>query len=649
MNPMRISFDSMEAVGVESSHDRIRRAFDPCLAFAIPLLGVIALCRFFSPHWQTNDDVAMSMIAHGYGNVVAGSPNLVFSNVLWGYFVRSLPSVDGLLGYSIATFASLIAAGIAIMYGARLSTRNWLFSIALLGGVLVFPVLFPQFTVNAGFLMIAALVCWRMYDLRGGRSWLLFGCIFAFCGFLVRNQEAFLVFVIGSPLLPWARLLRNRGARFAGVGLVLAMGLATFANRQAYQGEEWHAFTALNPLRLKITDYGANKVLQQSPELLQRYGFSKNDIDLLSAWFFADPNIADPQRLKPMLAQIPSRSTSELRWERGLNGIRVLGDRALFPMLLAALLLALLYADRRILATWLLCIASIFALAVLFRPGVLRVYLPLVSLLFLAPLIANALANRIPRWRWHLAQGIAVVSMVYITTAAFAASRETQALDARNQQDMQDLPHEAFVIWGGSISFQALYPPLQHADAIPKYRMEVFGSFALAPFSLNAREEAKGNGFVQRLQAPNGVLLIAKPPHLEYLSIYCRERLGGELAKESQTGRLLLLKRVRCVTPRNQESKESRVSFLPAEPEATNRAVGAEAKPRFVEAALLPGLPATAWGFTRCERLARLHGHFRRGIRDEAITHARIAAADRRAPGAGFRSCRNHDRIPCND
>ena len=78
---------------------------------------------------------------------------LGFSNLLWGYFVRSLPSVAGLLGYSVATFASLIAIGIAILYGLRSSTRDWLVSIALLCGVLVLPVLFPQFTVNAGLLV----------------------------------------------------------------------------------------------------------------------------------------------------------------------------------------------------------------------------------------------------------------------------------------------------------------------------------------------------------------------------------------------------------------------------------------------------------------------------------------------------------------
>lgn len=573
MNTSHPSFDPVETASAEP-RNRIRQAFDLILAFAIPVSGVLILCRLFSPHWQTNDDVAMSMIAHGYGNVGAGSPTLGFSNLLWGYFVRSLPSVGGLLGYSVATFASLIAAGIAILYGARLSTRSWLVSIALLCGVLVLPVLFPQFTVNAGLLMIAALVCWRTYDQRGTWPWLLCGCILAFASALVRNQEALLVFAIGCPLLPWARLLRDRAARFAGVALVLAIGLATFANRQAYRGPEWQAFNALNPLRLRITDYGADVVLRRSPQLLQKYGFSDNDINLLRAWFFVDPKIADPQRLKPMLAQIPPRYASEHRWQRGLKGILVLGHPALLPLLLGGLLLALLYPDRRVLATWLLCIAAVFALAVVFRPGVLRVYVPLASLLFLAPFICSAATRGPPRWRWRVAQGIVVGAAIYSMAHTFAASRRIEALDARLRQDMQDLPHEPFVVWGGAISFQSLYPPLQHADAIRSYRPEVFGVFTLAPFSRSSMEQANGNGFVQRLQSPEGVLIVAKPLPLRYLKIYCRERLGGESSVEDQPGRLLLLKRFRCVAPRDSASTGSHVS--PTDSESSSPAVEAE-------------------------------------------------------------------------
>jgi hypothetical protein len=54
------------------------------LAFLSVATIIISLCFAFNPVWQTNDDAVMSMIAHGYGLAEYGSPNLVFSNVLWG-------------------------------------------------------------------------------------------------------------------------------------------------------------------------------------------------------------------------------------------------------------------------------------------------------------------------------------------------------------------------------------------------------------------------------------------------------------------------------------------------------------------------------------------------------------------------------------
>ena len=547
MNTMPFPPDPTQTTRTESTRNPMREALDLVLSFAIPVVGVVMLCRVFSPRWQTNDDIGMSMIAHGYGSMPAGSPMLGFSNLLWGYFVRSLPSVAGLLGYSVATFASLIAIGIAILYGLRSSTRDWLVSIALLCGVLVLPVLFPQFTVNAGLLVVAALVCWRSYDLRGGLPWLLCGCVLAFYGFLVRGNEAFLVFVIGCPLLPWGRLLRIRAVRVAGACLVLAIGVAVFADRQAYQGPEWQAFKAFNRLRLAITDYGAADVLHDSPQLLKQHGFSHNDIDLLHAWFFVDPTIADPQRLKPLLAQLPPRYANDYTWQRGFRGLRSLSQPSLLPLMLAALLLALLHPDRRILATWLLCIASAFALSVMFRPGMLRVYLPLASLLLLAPFIASASIRQGPRWRLRLTQCIVVAAAVSVMIHAFANSRSAEAHDASIRSAARNLPRESFVVWGREFPFQSLYPPLQRVNALPAERIEIFGVSTLAPYSRNAIERAKGNGFVQRLQAPGGVLIAASSTNLAYLKIYCRERLGGELARlENIPYGSLNFNRVRC-------------------------------------------------------------------------------------------------------
>ena len=45
-----------------------------------------------------------------------GSPNLIFSNVLWGYLIRGIPPINGVLGYSIGTITVLLMVRWAMLY-----------------------------------------------------------------------------------------------------------------------------------------------------------------------------------------------------------------------------------------------------------------------------------------------------------------------------------------------------------------------------------------------------------------------------------------------------------------------------------------------------------------------------------------------------
>ncbi len=77
------------------------------VAFVLATLWLACLLVIFEPVWETNDDVAMAMVAHGYGFASTGSANLLFSNVLFGYIVRVLQGVGGLQGYSVGMSGEL--------------------------------------------------------------------------------------------------------------------------------------------------------------------------------------------------------------------------------------------------------------------------------------------------------------------------------------------------------------------------------------------------------------------------------------------------------------------------------------------------------------------------------------------------------------
>ncbi|MXS79463.1 hypothetical protein ABF86_01490 [Nitrosomonas sp. GH22] len=186
---------------------------------------VFALCFFFEPRWETNDDVAMSMVAHGYGIAAVGMPNLIFSNVVWSYLVRAIPQIDGVLGYSIATIGALVIVGAVVLHAFRKLGFGRLVSLFVLIFLLVRPVLFPQFTINAGLLTVGAVCCWHFYRRYGNWRILLTGCFLAFGGYLVRSHEFFLIVLIALPLLPWTKLASDRTAQASALALLLAIGI----------------------------------------------------------------------------------------------------------------------------------------------------------------------------------------------------------------------------------------------------------------------------------------------------------------------------------------------------------------------------------------------------------------------------------------
>ena len=371
------------------SSNLIQKNSQLTLDFFVSATFVLALCFFFELHWETNDDVGMSMVAHGYGITTVGMPNLIFSNVVWGYLVRAIPQINGVWGYSIATIGMLVVIGTIVLHALRKLGLGWFVSLAVLMLVLVRPVLFPQFTINAGLLTVAAIICWHLYGRQVSRQALFAGCILAFCGYLVRSQEFLLVLLIALPLLPWAKLAKEHIAQACALALLLAIAGAAFIDYQAYQGDDWQTFNALNPARAPITDFGADAQLKHHPEILARHGYTENDINLIRSWFFVDPEIANPESLNVMLAELGPLPAQSNALNNGWIGIKTFVHPVLLPGFLAALFLLLLIPNRKTFVAWALCLAAIFALGMLGRPGIIRVYIPVLFLLLIAPLLAQ--------------------------------------------------------------------------------------------------------------------------------------------------------------------------------------------------------------------------------------------------------------------
>lgn len=515
----------------------MRLAQTSAFAFCSLLTGL--LCLFLPPRWETNDDVGMSMLAHGYGIAANGSPNIVFSNVVWGYLVRALPSIAGVNGYSIATLGVLVLVGAVILHGLMRLGSHWLTATAAVLLLLVRPTVFPQFTVNAGLLAVAGLVCLAVHARERSLPALWCGVVLFFFSYLVRSQELMLVLAVAFPLLGWfipqsprrrpgslresSALTRIDAHWVALCALVLSMLIAWWLDWHAYQTADWQAFRELNLSRAPYTDFGAAQSLLQRPELLARYGYSTNDLTLISRWFFVDPELANPNALTAMLTDAGFVLVRDSGLQSGWKGVRTLLHPVLLPLLIPAVALALLRPNKRVGLAWLVCIGAMFALGFLGRPGVIRVYVPVLSLLLIAPMLAQSTSHRASR----IIAALLVVAAGFASVNAVAASRATHEQDMLMRQNLRGLPHGSVASWGSTFPLEAAYPVLGKVAGTHQYQLYSLGAFTLVPNSVAASQARAGRGLVTQFKQPSGLTLFGNDQLFDLLDTYCRERLQG--------------------------------------------------------------------------------------------------------------------------
>ncbi|WP_128950696.1 hypothetical protein [Bradyrhizobium guangzhouense] len=502
------------------------------MAATIAVGWTILLCATFDPKWETNDDVAMSMVAHGYGIADHGSARLFFSNVLWGIIVRSLPSVDGILGYSIATLLSLALAGAATVYFLlRLGVRPMVATLVL---TIVFtrPILIPQFTETAGLLGIAAALGLQAFCRRRSVYDLVAACCLAFFAYLIRDLELALVFAVALPLFPWRKLANSQLAHLATAVLLICMAGATIADVRAYSSPEWQAFRQQNLARAPLTDFGVATFILERPDLMQRHGLSRNDVRLISDWFFVDPQLSNPELLLSLVREIPARTIVERNLASSLAVlIAVPQSPLLLTLTYVGIVLLMILLRLRLFAVWALFLAAIFAFASVGRPPPPRVCFPLLGLLIIA---AVSMQPQLPRWR-DLALTAALLAGAVLNAwhlIGEAAANDRAIALARFQK--LSSPESTFV-WGDALPYEVVFPVFTRVDDVRSTRIYALGVLTLAPFSVPTKDEAAHRGFLVRLRTEAGIPLIAAPEQQSLLNRYCNEHLGTPLRTQIKT------------------------------------------------------------------------------------------------------------------
>lgn len=540
-------------------HHSVNRALAGSLAAALAVIG--ALIYVLPPFFEGNDDVGMSMRAHGYGISETESSRLIFSNVLWGHIVRALPEFGGILGYSLATVAVLALSTWLLLFFLwnRLGV-NWLLTGVIAVLIVSRPSVFSQFTINAGLLALVAVIAVVSYGRSPKAGLLAIATISACVAFLIRGDMLIMMMLVATPLFPWRALARSRWALISLVFLVAFASAATLVNRNAYEEPAWKEFQQFNAARIPYTDFGlAYHIASKKPEIAEKYGLSSNDVLMIGGWFFPDPAIVSTETLEGMHKDAGSRLDRAPSARSIVFAYSTLWTYRLVPLVVAAVLLFLLFPSWRGLATWILFLCAIGAIAFLGRPGITRVYFSPIALLVCVPFLVESTKSARAKIREkrddpeepparpiRLARSRMVAAFLVVLGAALWQTNELRVEHKRITKISKEvrgamtdivavgLDKQPLITWGtATLPFSMAYPVLSDSGTFERLKIYSLSSSTRAPGSVARSEDARGNNITDQLRSAEGANMLfwqrRKTKAISYLETYCDERENTNL------------------------------------------------------------------------------------------------------------------------
>jgi hypothetical protein len=265
---------------------------------------------------------------------------------------------------------------------------------------------------------------------------------------------------------------------------------------------------------------------------MRALGFSKNDVQLIESWFFFDPTVADPARLRELLA-------GWLDETRILKNVILVGDtfRALLnstftPLFIAAVTLSALCRRRAAIAhSWLVFLLVSVAFSMAGRPAAVHAYFAIPVLLMFAGL-GSGLRDG---WRRPMYRAIPwLVTLGALGVTLHARTAENRALIERShivRADMAKLDRsQQYVIWGATLPYEVALPVLADDVKETDFRQYGLGWETLAPFSMAQFAGTPWRDLTDRIAHDRDIPFIASEENIRLLSIYCREHHHKELS-----------------------------------------------------------------------------------------------------------------------
>lgn len=266
----------------------------------------------FQPTFETCDDNYMAAILYGtYGEYNA---HFIFSNIILGKIIKTLIGICPILPwYTIVQYAGLFLAFTCITYVLMKGEKNeyrtilsWMLLVAF-GYECYVKV---QFTKTAGVLTIAGILFIyqaiktekiHVLQLILGSGLVVLGSFWRFRGFLM------IVPIVGSVALftglreikkgNWKKFLRYDVVY--SVLFLMCIFLNIFSNKVYNSNPAWKEYREFNKVRAEMLDYGFPEY-DENREIYQKYGISKNDLEMYRNWNYGDPERFTEEMLRDL-------------------------------------------------------------------------------------------------------------------------------------------------------------------------------------------------------------------------------------------------------------------------------------------------------------------------------------------------------------
>ncbi len=352
--------------------DKTGRLFALCLALAGAAMALL-LIRYY-PHFETNDDMAVTFIVNG----IKGShdPHVIIQSTLLGYIYTFFYRLTTQLPwYTLIQYAVLLMSFAVIGYASRrlLGRIAWLFYAALLyiGGYEVYITI--QYTKASGMAaaagtMLLLLVYLGSENVRQKAGML--GASLMLLAFAFMYRENMTVVCMGlfvPPVIGYfladRREWKEKGKRAAKlIGLVLAVfALLYMGNKLTFRSELWQYFYAFDDPRVQLLDYGMPS-FEENEEELEALGIDYTAYNMISNWELADPEVFTPETFNAMVDMKQSvRYLSRAQIKSFLKEVpQTLLQYRMSVLLIAAMLYFLLVGLRSPRSLFLLILSGAF-------------------------------------------------------------------------------------------------------------------------------------------------------------------------------------------------------------------------------------------------------------------------------------------------